>query len=68
MTIVSPNESLEFLARYSADIAEPCPVVHCRARRGEPCHAVPAGKVHQSRRVARLQRESRPATPRDFMR
>lgn len=56
-TIIPPNEATMMLARYSADISHECPVMHCRARRGEPCRNVPVGKVHESRRVLRLQRE-----------
>jgi hypothetical protein len=65
--LIGPNEAIEFLKRYSADLGEACPVVNCQAQRGQPCRDVPAGKVHQSRRIARLQRESRPTHPSELI-
>jgi hypothetical protein len=63
--------TLEALERYAADISYECPLVTCRARRGEPCRDVPIGKVHDSRRIARLQREEwgpfRREAPRRFI-
>ncbi len=57
--LIPPNEAIEFLERYSADLSLECPVAHCRARKGVPCHDVPAGKVHLSRRILRLMRDDK---------
>ena len=48
------SATVEALQRYAADLQYPCASMGCRALAGQPCVAVPAGKVHQSRRVLRL--------------
>jgi hypothetical protein len=49
------------LERYAADLRVPCPSLGCQSRPGQPCVAVPIGKVHVSRRILRLGTEGRPS-------
>lgn len=62
--IIHGRDAADALERHRRDLDVACPVVHCRARRGEPCRGTPAGTVHQSRRVVRLQRERGALRPR----
>jgi hypothetical protein len=55
--IIPPNEAVNVLEAYSANISIECPVPHCRAARGEPCRDTPPATVHESRKRLRLKRE-----------
>lgn len=50
--VIPPNEATAWLERYRAYLDHACPVIHCRARRGEPCRDTPPGTVHESRQAA----------------
>ena len=57
--IIKPDEAIETLKRYSADLRYPCGSLGCHAKAGEPCIGVPQLKVHQNRRIKRLRAEGR---------
>ena len=57
--IIKPDEAIETLKRYSADLRYPCESLGCHAKAGEPCVGVPQLKVHQNRRIKRLRAEGR---------